>query len=68
MSLGIWVFLIFLVLKLAEIGVAATWSWWLVFLPLVIEAAIDFGILYVYWRIFKAQRETQREAFRRSLR
>lgn len=25
--------IIFITLKLAEIGVVATWSWWMVFLP-----------------------------------
>ncbi|AIV78465.1 transmembrane Fragile-X-F family protein [Burkholderia pseudomallei] len=33
------IFLIFLALKLAGIGVVATWSWWLVTLPLWIGFA-----------------------------
>tara|TARA_R110000824_G_C14965656_1_gene652526 strand:+ start:179 stop:409 length:231 start_codon:yes stop_codon:yes gene_type:complete len=34
------IFLIFLTLKLAEIGVVATWSWWWVTCPLWILPAI----------------------------
>jgi hypothetical protein len=40
MSLMSVVFIIFLVLKLLGIGVVATWSWWLVTLPLWIGFAI----------------------------
>jgi hypothetical protein len=29
-------FLIFLTLKLADVGVVATWSWWWVFSPILI--------------------------------
>lgn len=34
------IFLIFLALKLAGIGAVATWSWWLVTLPLWIGLAL----------------------------
>ena len=34
------VFIVFLVLKLAEVGVVAKWSWWWVFAPLWVPTAI----------------------------
>jgi small Trp-rich protein len=39
--------LIFVTLKLAEIGVVATWSWWLVLSPFWIPLAIVLGIFAV---------------------
>lgn len=33
--------LIFLTLKLAALGVVAAWSWWLVFLPLIIQFPLN---------------------------
>lgn len=38
MSVGLpgLVFVVLLILKVAEVGVVATWSWWLIFLPLII--------------------------------
>jgi hypothetical protein len=58
MSLATIVFIIFLVLKLLGIGVVATWSWWLVTLPLWIGFAIwaalmlfgagVFGVLAIF--------------------
>jgi len=39
-GLGTAVFVVFLVLKLAEIGQVATWSWWWVTCPLWIPWAI----------------------------
>lgn len=44
-SLGGFVFLIFLTLKLAEIGPVATWSWWWVTAPLWIPLGI-IGMLF----------------------
>lgn len=41
------VFLIFLVLKLAEIGQVANWSWWWVTAPLWIPFGLVVGILLV---------------------
>ena len=38
-------FLIFLCLKLAGIGVVATWSWWLVLSPILIPLAIIIILL-----------------------
>ncbi len=38
-GLGTILFLIFLTLKLAGIGVVATWSWWWVFSPILIPLA-----------------------------
>ena len=48
------VFLVFLVLKLANIGVVATWSWWWVFSPLWITAIIVILFLAAVcvWAIF----------------
>jgi hypothetical protein len=53
LGLGTIIFLIFLTLKLAGIGVVATWSWWWVFSPiwisfaLVIVAAIIIGLIEI---------------------
>lgn len=47
MGLGGVLFLIFLVLKLAEIGTVATWSWWWVTSPLWIPAVLALGIIAV---------------------
>jgi len=45
LSLSTILFLIFLTLKLAEVGVVATWSWWWVTSPLWIGLAIVlFGL------------------------
>jgi hypothetical protein len=41
------VFLILFVLKLAGIGIVATWSWWLVTMPLWIGFAIGVGLLVI---------------------
>jgi len=41
------VFIVFLFLKLAEMGVVATWSWWWVTSPLWIPVVIVLGILCV---------------------
>ncbi|RQT68101.1 transmembrane Fragile-X-F family protein [Burkholderia cepacia] len=38
------IFLILLALKLAGIGAVATWSWWLVTMPLWIGIAIAAGL------------------------
>lgn len=40
-------FLIFLILKLANIGTVATWSWWWVFAPLWIPVAIALIFLAI---------------------
>lgn len=44
--------LIFVTLKLAEVGVVATWSWWWVLSPFWIPLAIALGILVVAGIIF----------------
>lgn len=41
------VFLIFLILKLAEVDPIADWSWWWVTSPLWIPTAIALGILFL---------------------
>ena len=40
-------FLVFLVLKLLNITVVATWSWWLVTMPLWLGTAVILGIVGV---------------------
>lgn len=40
-------FLIFLTLKLAEVGTVATWSWWWVTAPLWIPFGIVLGIFVI---------------------
>lgn len=46
------IFFIFLVMKLAEIGVVADWSWWLVTAPIWAPAAVlglfSVGALIMY--------------------
>ncbi len=48
-SISLWpiVFVVFLVLKLAEVGAVANWSWWWVtcpiWIPLLITASIVLG-------------------------
>jgi hypothetical protein len=50
-GLGTVVFLIFLVLKLAGIGIVATWSWWWVtsplWIPLVFVLLLIVGALLI---------------------
>mgnify|MGYP003113128944 CR=1 FL=1 len=41
------VFLIFLFLKLAEMGTVATWSWWWVTSPLWIPISLVLGIMAI---------------------
>jgi hypothetical protein len=43
-GLGTVLFLIFLTLKLAEVGQIATWSWWWVTSPLWIPIVLVLGI------------------------
>lgn len=53
--LPIGIFLIFLVFKLANIGVVADWSWWLVTTPLwlpIILALIVFLFVFLYFVLF----------------
>jgi hypothetical protein len=50
LSIGVILFLIFLVLKLGGWGVVATWSWIWVFSPLWIPALIVF-IIYIIFLI-----------------
>ena len=53
LGFGTILFLIFLTLKLADVGVVATWSWWWVFSPiwisfaLVIVASIIIGLIEI---------------------
>ena len=50
LGLGTILFLIFLTLKLAGLGVVATWSWWWVFSPLLIPIGmIGIIILIALW-------------------
>jgi len=52
-GLGTVLFLIFLVLKLAEIGPVQYWSWWAVTSPLWIPALIVIVILIVLFGFIK---------------
>lgn len=47
LGLGTILFLIFLVMKLAQIGLVASWSWWWVTAPLWIPISIIGGILLI---------------------
>lgn len=47
MGLGTILFIIFLVLKLAEIGTVATWSWWWVTASLWIPLAFGVSIFLI---------------------
>ena len=47
MGLGTVLFLIFLTLKLAEIGQVANWSWWWVTSPLWIPLLLGVAILSI---------------------
>ncbi len=46
-GLGGAIFIVFLILKLAEIGQVATWSWWWVTSPLWISALFALAVLVV---------------------
>jgi hypothetical protein len=48
MSLGLLLTVIFFVAKVAAWGGFAAWSWWLVFLPLIIEVVVDL-LLLIFW-------------------
>ncbi len=50
-GLGGLVFIVFLVLKLAEIGVVATWSWWWVTCPLWGPLVLVLGIIAVVFTV-----------------
>ena len=47
LGFGTILFLIFLILKLADVGVVATWSWWWVFSPIWIPVAIVFIAAFI---------------------
>lgn len=67
MSLAAIVFLIFLVLKLAGIGIVATWSWWLVTLPLWIgfAAVVVLGLIALIAGAGFAALKPKRKYFKR---
>lgn len=46
-GLGTLLFLVFLVLKLAEIGTVATWSWWWVTSPLWIPIGLVLAFVII---------------------
>jgi small Trp-rich protein len=51
-GLGGLIFIVFLVMKLAEIGQVANWSWWWVTSPLWIPVALIlgiFGVVLIFW-------------------
>ena len=39
---------VFVVLKVLEVGVVANWSWWLVFSPFLVALALYSTIIVVY--------------------
>jgi hypothetical protein len=47
LGFGTILFLIFLILKLAGLGMVATWSWWWVFSPILIPLVIILIILLI---------------------
>jgi hypothetical protein len=51
-------FLIFLTLKLANVGIVSTWSWWLVFSPILISFMISF--ISVFIENIKERRERKK--------
>lgn len=54
LGLGTLVFLVFLTLKLAEVGRVATWSWWAVTAPLWVPALLTIAVIIViaiFWVI-----------------
>lgn len=46
-GIGMVLFIIFLILKLTEIGIVAKWSWWAVTCPLWIPVAFAMFLLMV---------------------
>jgi hypothetical protein len=51
-SLGGVIFIVFLILKLAEIGPVANWSWWWVTSPLWIPIALVLTVLCIVGLLF----------------
>jgi len=45
-------FLVFAILKLTQIGLVASWSWWWVFSPLWIPIALIISGLFVYCIVY----------------
>lgn len=52
MSIAMVLFLIFLVLKLAAIGVVATWSWWWITAPLWIGFVLALAVYVIAAAVF----------------
>jgi hypothetical protein len=46
--LGFWAFVVFAILKLAEVGKVDAWSWWWVTSPLWIPVGFILGIVVLY--------------------
>lgn len=52
--------LIFIGLKLAEVGVVAGWSWWWVLAPLWVPSAIFFALAGVFGLVYAVIRVWER--------
>jgi hypothetical protein len=48
-NIGIILFLIFLIMKLAHIGDVANWSWWWVTSPLWTPILLALSVLMIIW-------------------
>lgn len=53
-GIGLWgcVFIVFLIMKLAEIGVVANWSWWWVTAPLWLPITLVVCGLIIWFVIY----------------
>lgn len=61
-------FLVFLTLKLAEIGVVANWSWWWVTAPLWMPLALVIVILIIWLIVFVVKSSRRKKTFSDRLR
>ena len=62
LSLPMILTLIFLTLKLAKVGVVATWSWWWIFSPILISISIGIIVLIVTGILFVRMAKKERKS------